>query len=133
MTEHFFHAVAATNLAHMIESDGIHFYGRSAPDAELSEKDEALEWVRDGGWLYTVANTDLDLCENEFVRDGLILELAPRVGNPEIVLQGRNGREKVIRVEEWQVIGAIRPILDADGEVVDQQDFSLEDILLAEV
>ena len=128
--EHLFHAVAASNLAHMIQEDGIHFYGRSEPDVEL--EDEALEWVRDGGWLYTVANTDLDLCESEFVQDGLILELAPRVDHPEIVLQGRNGREKVVRVEEWEVVGAMRPLVDEDGEVIEQQEFSLLQVLKKE-
>ncbi len=114
----------------MIQEDGIHFYGRSEPDVEL--EDEALEWVRDGGWLYTVANTDLDLCESEFVQDGLILELAPRVDHPEIVLQGRNGREKVVRVEEWEVVGAMRPLVDEDGEVIEQQEFSLLQVLKKE-
>lgn len=127
MTEHLFHAVAAANLAHMIDGDGIHFYGRSEPDEELD--DEALEHILDGGWIYTVANADLDLCENEFVADGLILELASKVESPEIILQGRNGREKVIRVEEWEVVLGIRPVLDEDGEVIDQIEFSLEEIL----
>jgi len=127
--EHLFHAVAASNLSKMIENGAIHFYGRAETDAQNAESGNAAEWILDGGWLYTVSNRDLDLSENEFVGDGLILELAAIVENPQIVLQGRNGREKVIRVEEWQVVGAIRPICDEDGEVIDQEEISFEEIV----
>jgi hypothetical protein len=127
MTEHLFHAVAAANLSQMVYGGQVHFYGRSAPDAEL--EDEVLEHILDGGWIYSVSNRDLDLCFNEFVGDGLVLELAPMVAHPEIVLQGRNGREKVIRVQEWQVVGAIRPVTDEDGEVVAQEEISFEELI----
>jgi hypothetical protein len=127
--ENLFHGVAATNLSGMIFGGEIHFFGRCCPDEWECGCEQGFHHVVDGGWLYAVTNKDLDLIEDEFVRDGLVLELQPRVDDPEIILQGLGGREKIVRVDQWQVVGACKPILDEDGEVIDQVEYSLRDIL----
>lgn len=136
-----FHGVVAGNLSGILdlsrsEGDGkIHLYGRDHADEEEGMENEALDWLVDDGVLYTVKFDDIELSYSEFCDDeGVVLMFGARAGiEPEIRYQGRGNRENVLRVPEWEVIGAIRPVYQDEDEYEIDDDkiefFSVEELL----
>jgi hypothetical protein len=131
--ETVFHGVHGAALARLIEEseDGkLHLYGRSVRD----ESDIALEYEQDGGYLYVTHYGEIELSANEFAGDdGLILVLGARKPGAE-VQDGGQPREHVICLDEWEVIGALRPVFSEDGEFLEEEMevLSVEEILSGE-
>jgi hypothetical protein len=136
-----FHGVRGATLNRIIESsqeigDGkVHLWGRAWSDYDEDHEDEPLEYVQDGGVLYTTQYDDLSLSCNEFMDEsGAILMLGARKGiNPKVEYQGPGDREHVITLSEWEIVGAIRPIYADEYQYEideDQVDFySVEEVL----
>ena len=125
-----FHGLHAANLWHVVNvsngiGDGsIHLYGRSHADVEA--EDAVLEHVLDGGVLYTTTWQNIELSINEFVGDGALLVLGAKAGvQPHLEHQGHRDREQIVRLEEWEVIGAIKlpDEDDFDIDAVEEIDF----------
>lgn len=128
-----FHGAGAHLSALIAEAvDGeIKLYGRSTDDAVDGQDDG--EWVAGSGYLYCVEVSGLELVYNNHFMgpDNLCLVLEKIVDEPqEWSPRTADRRESLIRVEEWRVIGAVRPVeFDEDGDAVEEEAFSLEDIL----
>jgi hypothetical protein len=118
-----------SDLIAQAEDGAIRLWGRDHDDAVDGEAE--CEWVQGEGFLYCTDIRGVEVIYNNFSgNEGLVLILEKQVENPQ-EWSPRTGdrRESLIRAEEWRVIGAIRPIFDEDGEEVDQEAFSLEEIL----
>ena len=130
--ETVFHGVRGATLSKLIsesEDGQIHLYGRSSRDWDDDE--ETMSHVRDGGYLYVTEYAEIDFSANEFTDDGgLILVLGAKVQRPEIVEEA--AREHVIRVDEWEVIGGVRPSFDRETGELDEENWevlSLQEVL----
>jgi hypothetical protein len=105
-------------------------WGRTTDDAVDDE--EKCEWVQGEGYLYVTNMAGIEICYNNFASDDkIVLVLEKQVDEPqEWYPRNADSREMLIRVEEWKVVGAIRPTaFDEDGDVLEDEGISLEDLL----
>lgn len=113
------------------ETGEIKLWGRTQDDAvEVDEAGEVAEFVQGEGYLYCADIDDVDICFNEFCESGeivLVLEKQSAEAQEWFPRSGR--RERLIRVEEYKVIGGVRPLYDEDGDLCELEAISLEDIL----
>lgn len=118
-----------SDLIAQAEDGAIKLWGRTHDDAVDGEAE--CEWAAGEGFLYCTDIRGIEVIYNNFSgSEGLVLVLEKFVDEPqEWSPRSADRRESLIRAEEWRVIGAVRPIFDEDGEEVDQEAFSLEDIL----
>ncbi len=118
-----------SELIAQAEDGEITLWGRDHDDAVDGESE--CEWVQGQGYLYCTYIRGIEVCYNSFSgSEGLVLVLEKLVDEPQ-EWSPRSGdrRESLIRAEEWRVIGAVRPLFDEDGDEIDQEAFSLQDIL----
>ena len=120
-----FHGVREATLSRLVaqsENGQIVLWGRNS-------ESETSEYLQGEGELSVTDISDIEMSFNEFCDEGgLVLVLEKIVDEPAEVDHESDGREHLVRVEEWQVVGGIRPIFDEDGDVVDQEAFSLDEI-----
>ncbi len=124
-----FHGVRSATLEALI--------AQASPDIALwgTDHDEHIdgedaEYAQGAGYLYVTGISDLEMSFNEFCDDGgLVLVLEKIASEPFEFDHPTDRRQSIIKVEEWQVVGGLRPVVDEDGEIVDQEAFSLEEIL----
>ena len=124
-----FHGVREATLARLIaqsENGQIVLWGRN-PESETSE------YLQGEGELSVTGYYDLDMSFNEFCDDGgdggVVLVLERVVDEPFEEDHRSDRREHLIHVEEWKVVGGLRPVRDEDEDVIDQEAFSLEEIM----
>src|SRR5437879_3722870 len=115
-----FHGVRGwlSTLIAQSENGEIKLWGRSH-DESVDDEVEA-EWMQGEGYLYCADIRDLDICYKEFMADGeVVLVLEKLVDEPQEWYPRSGKRERLIRVEEWRVIGGLRPgAVDEDGDAV---------------
>jgi hypothetical protein len=119
-----------SSLIAQAENGEMKLYGRSHDDAVDGE--EECEWVAGLGYLYVTNMAGIEICYNNFASDDkVVLVLEKQVDEPqEWYPRNADSREMLIRVEEWKVIGAIHPTaFDEDGDVLEDEGISLEDLL----
>ncbi len=120
-----FHGARAATLSRLVaqsENGSITLWGR-----DLENEGEYLEGH---GELSCTDISDIEMSYNEFCDDGgLVLVLEKIIENPFEEGHESDVREHLIRAEEWRVIGGLHPIFDEDGDVIDQEAFSLEEIM----
>jgi hypothetical protein len=129
--ETVFHGVRSATLSKLVsesEDGNIHLYGRSSRDWD---DEDAASHIQNGGYLYVTDYKEIDFSANEFCDDGgVILVLGAKVSDPEIVDEA--AREHVIRLDEWEVIGGVRPAFDPETGDLDEENWeilSLEEVL----
>jgi hypothetical protein len=116
--ETVFHGVRSATLSKLVsesEDGNIHLYGRSSRDWD---DEDAASHIQNGGYLYVTDD------------GGVILVLGAKVSDPEIVDEA--AREHVIRLDEWEVIGGVRPAFDPETGDLDEENWeilSLEEVL----
>lgn len=130
--ETVFHGVRGATLNKLVsesEDGKIHLYGRSSRDWD--DEGCAISHIQDGGYLYVTEYKEIDFSVNEFCDDGgLILVLGAKASDPEIVDEA--AREHVIRLDEWEVIGGIRPSFDPESGELDEENWevlSLQEVM----
>jgi hypothetical protein len=123
---YLFHGVKGATLAQLIdqsEDGNLVLWGR------VEDEDENADYSQGQGELSATDINDIEMSFNEFCdQSGLVLVLEKQVAEPVDELHPTDRREHLIRCEEWRVVGGVRPVYDEDGEVVDQEAFSLEEI-----
>jgi hypothetical protein len=121
-----FHGVRSATLSHLVaqsENGQIVLWGRNS-------ESETSEYLQGEGELSVTDISDIEMSFNEFCDEsGLVLVLEKIVAEPIEVEHESDDREHLVRVEEWKVVGGLRPVFDEDGDVVDQEAFSLEEII----
>ncbi len=128
-----FHGVQAETLEALVaQADGaIQLWG-SDHDEHIDNQDGEFEseYVQGQGFLYTTTINDIEMSYQEFIGDsGLVLVLEKVADEPFEVVHPSDRRQRIIKVEDWKVIGGLRPVLDEDQEVVDQEVVSLDELL----
>ncbi len=112
------------------ENNEMKLYGRSHDDKVDGE--EECEWTPGEGFLYVTNMAGISICYDNFASDDkIVLVLEKVVDEPqEWFPRNADRREMLIRVEEWKVIGAIRPTaFDEDGDVLEDEGIALENLL----
>lgn len=131
--EYRFHGVRSETLARLIaQSDGSILLWGTDVDEHIDNLDGELEaeYVQGAGYLYVVGIRDLDMSFSEFCDEGgLVLVLEKQVAESFIFDHPSDNRQEIIKAEEWKIVGGLRPLYDEDGDIIDQQAFSLEEIL----
>ncbi len=124
-----FHGVRSATLSRLIaqsENGEILLWGRN-PESETSDYQQGT------GELSVTDISDIEMSYNEFCDDGgLVLVLEKIVAEPVEIDHESDAREHLVRVQDWKVVGGLRPVVDEDGEVIDQEVFSLDEILSEE-
>ncbi len=133
--EHYlFHGVRSATLSRLIsqsENGSILLWGTDH-DEHVDNQDNELdtEYVQGQGFLYTTDISDVEMSYQEFCGEGgLVLVLEKIVSEPFDFEHPSDDRQHIVKVEEWKVIGGIRPLFDEDEEVIGEECFSLEEIL----
>jgi hypothetical protein len=120
-----FHGIRSATLTRLIaqsENGQIVLWGRDTEDEG--------EYLAGQGELSVTDISDVEMSYNEFCDEGgLVLVLEKLVTEPVEVRHETDRREKLVQAAEWQVIGGLRPIFDEDGDVIDQEVFSLDEIV----
>lgn len=136
-----FHGVKECNLSRILknsEEGVVTLWGRADEDAD-EEEDEVNGYLPGRGELSVTRWNDIEMSCNEFCdEDGVVFVLEPVVESPREDEHPSDRREFRIQVEEWRVIGGIRPVFQReydeddnliDEEIVEFQALSLQDIL----
>jgi hypothetical protein len=117
-----FHGVRAATLNRLLQqSEGgqIVLWGRVEEGYEQGK-----------GEISATDISDIEMSFHEFCdEDGLVLVLEKKVESPFEERHPTDRRECWLQCEEWQVIGGIRPVFDEDEDVIDQEAFSLSEIM----
>ena len=133
-SDHYrFHGVRAQTLSQLIsqsENSEILLWGTDE-DEHITEDFEEAEYVQGEGFLYVTDIRNIQMSYSEFCDDGgLVLVLEKSVEKPFEFEHPTDRRQFIIKVQEWKVVGGLRPVeVDEDGDVVEEEAFSLEDIL----
>jgi hypothetical protein len=127
-----FHGVLSVTLERLVsqsEDGAIRLWGTDHND--FVDGEEYADYTQGEGYLYCTDISGIELsCEAFCGSDGLVFILEKLVDDPqEWFPRAADKRECLVRVEEWHVIGAIRPIFDEDGDLIDQEALSLEEVL----
>jgi len=128
-----FHGVRSATLEALIAqaSPDIALWGTDV-DEHIDNQDGETEaqYTQGAGFLYVTGVSDIEMSFNEFCDDGGIVLVLEKVASAPFEFDHpTDRRQSIIKVEEWQVVGGLRPVVDEDGEIVDQEAFSLEEIL----
>ncbi len=128
-----FHGVRSATLSRLIaQSNGSIALWGTDHDEHIDNQDGELDakYVQGEGFLYVTDISDLEMSFNEFCDEGgVVLVLEKQVADPFEFIHEDDSRQHIIQVQEWKVIGSLRPVVDEDGEVIDQECFSLDEIL----
>lgn len=120
-----FHGVRAATLNRLIaqsEDGQITLWGR------VEDEDGNADYEQGQGELSATDIRHWELSFNEFCdENGMVLVLEKQVAEPFEEQYSRS--ELLVRVEEWKVIGGLRPVFDEDGDVVEEEAFSLQEIM----
>lgn len=123
---YLFHGVRGATLFRLInqsENGQIVLWGR------VEDEDGRADYAQGRGEISATDISDIEMSYNEFCdEEGLVLVLEKQVASPVDERHSTDRREHLVRCEEWRVIGGIRPVFDEDGDVIDQEAFSLEEI-----
>jgi len=128
-----FHGVSGETLATLVsqsEGQSITLWGTDH-DEHIDNADNELEteYLQGAGYLYVTSYNDIDMSYNEFCKNGgLVLVLEKNVDAPFECGHPSDRRQFIIKVEQWTVVGGLRPVFDEDEEIVDQEALSLEEI-----
>lgn len=132
-SDHYrFHGVSLATLERLIgQSEGGEILLWGTDHDDFVDGEEYSDYVQGKGYLYTTDIRGIELSCNEFAGDdGLVLVLERIVDDPqEWFPRAADNRECLVRVEEWRVIGGVRPIFDEDGDMIDQEALSIEEVL----
>lgn len=128
-----FHGVRRATLealAAQAEGGAIRLWGTDHDEhIDNADGEFEVEYVQGEGYLYTTDISDLEMSASEFAGDdGLVLVLEKQVDAPFEFDHPSDRRQCIVKVQEWRVIGGLRPVFDEDGEMVDQEALSLDDI-----
>lgn len=128
-----FHGVRRATLERLVsQSEGgeIRLWGTDHDEhIDNADGEFEVEYVQGEGYLYTTDISDLEMSASEFAGDdGLVLVLEKIVDEPFEFEHPSDRRQCIVRAEEWRVIGAVRPIFDEDGDMIDQEALSLDAI-----
>lgn len=122
-----FHGVRAATLNRLqaqSEDGNVTLWGR------VEDEDGNADYEQGQGELSSTDISDIEMSYNEFCdENGLVLVLEKQVDEPFEELHPTDRREHLIRAEEWKVIGGLRPLFDEDGDVVEEEAYSLEEVL----
>lgn len=130
-----FHGVRSETLSQLVAQsvDGSIALWGTDHDEHVDNWDNEFEtkYVQGAGFLYVTRFADVDMSFNEFCDEGgIVLVLEPIIGSEPVEFDHPSDRRQlIINVEEWRVIGGLRPVFDEDGDVIDQEAFSLEEII----
>ena len=134
-SDHYrFHGVRSATLQALIaqaENGQVALWGTDH-DEHIDNEDGELEaeYTQGEGYLYVTDISDVEMSFNEFCDEGgLVLVLEKVASEPFEFDHPTDRRQSIIKVEEWKVVGGIRPVVDEDGDVIDQEAFSLEEIM----
>ncbi len=129
-----FHGVARATLHLLIaqSEDGTLRLWGTDHDEHIDNQDGDLDTqcVQGEGYLYVTNINAIEMSYNEFCGQGgmvLVLEKAARA--PYEYDHPTDRRQHIVRVEEWSVIGGLRPVFDEDEDIIEEEAFSLEDLL----
>lgn len=129
-----FHGVRSATLERLIgqsEHGAIKLWGTDH-DEHIDNQDGEFDvaYVQGEGFLYVTDISDMEMSFNEFCDDGgLVLVLEKIVAEPFEFIHEDDSRQCIINVQEWKVVGGLRPVVDEDGDVIDQEAFSVEEIV----
>ncbi len=125
-----FHGVRSETLSRLIaQSEGSMLLWGTDHDEHIDNQDFESEYVQGQGFLYVTDISDVEMSYNEFCDDGgLVLVLEKSVSEPFEFIHEDDIRQRIVKVQEWNVVGGLRPVVDADGDVIDQEAFSLDEI-----
>jgi hypothetical protein len=128
-----FHGVQAETLEVLVaQADGSIALWGSDHDEHIDNQDGEFdsELVQGQGFLYTTTINDIEMSYSEFIGEsGLVLVLEKVASEPFEVVHPTDRRQRIIKVEDWKVIGGLRPVFDEDGDVIDQEVVSLSELL----
>ena len=120
-----FHGVREATLARLVaqsENGTITLWGRDTEDEG--------EYLEGAGELSVTDISDVEMSYNEFCDEGgLVLVLEKLVVEPVEIRHETDRRERMVQASEWQVVGGLRPVFDEDGDVIDEEVFSLDEII----
>jgi hypothetical protein len=128
-----FHGVRRATLERLVaqgEGDQLRLWGTDH-DEHIDNQDGEfeVEYVRGAGYLYTTDISDLEMSASEFAGDdGLVLVLEKIIDTPFEFEHPSDRRQCIVRAEEWRVVGGLRPVFDEDGDLIDQEALSLDEI-----
>lgn len=129
-----FHGVRAATLYRLVtqaENSQLLLFG-TTHNEEIDNQDGELEseYEQGYGFLYCTDISDIEMSSNEFTDEGgLVLVLEKQVTDPFEVIHPTDSRQRIIKVQEWKVVGGIRLIFGEDNEMISQEVVSLKQIL----
>ena len=128
-----FHGVQSETLEALVSQmeDGVISLWGTDHDEHIDNQDGEFdsEYVQGAGFLYTTTINDIEMSYSEFSGDdGLVLVLEKVADEPFEFTHPTDRRQRIIKVEEWKVVGGLRPVLDEDGEICDQEVVSIEEM-----
>lgn len=133
-----FHGVQAETLEALVEQSQngqIALWGTERDehvDGDDFDYEEDNEYIQGDGFLYVTNINDIDMPYQEFCGvngDGMVFVLEKVVDAPFEFDHPSDRRQRIIKCGEWRVVGGLRPVFDEDEEIVDQEVFSLEEII----
>jgi hypothetical protein len=129
-----FHGVRADILSSLIQQseDGkIILWGRNPEiDAEDFDEEDAEHYLQGAGELSCTKWADVEMSCQEFCNEGgIVLVLESIVKDAQENRHPTDRREWLIDASQWQVIGGLSPSFDEDGELLELEASSLEEIL----
>jgi len=128
-----FHGVRSATLQELINQsqDGeIALYGTDH-DEHIDNEDFEFdaEYTQGAGFLYVTSFRDVEMSFNEFCdEDGMVFVLEPISSEPFEFDHPSDRRQSIIKVEDWKVVGGLRPMFDEDGDLIEMEAFSLAEI-----
>ncbi len=126
-----FHGVQASTLEELIsQSEEGKILPWGTDHNEFVDGEIYYEYFQGEGYLFATDWSGIELSFSEFCGDGgIVLVLEKIVDEPqEWFPRPSDRRERLIRVEEWKVICGLRPVFDEDGDVIDQEVVSIEEM-----
>lgn len=130
-----FHGVQAATLEELIsqsKNGEIRLWGTEDDEHVNEDFDYGgdNEYVQGEGFLYVTNISDIEMSYQEFCGgDGMVLVLEKISPDVFEFDHPSDRRQHIIKVEEWKVVGGLRPVLDEDEEIIDQETFSLEEVI----
>ena len=128
-----FHGVRSATLQELLsqsEDGAIALWGTDH-DEHIDNEDGEFdtEYTQGAGFLYVTSFRNVEMSFNEFCdEDGIVFVLEPIVTEPFEFDHPSDRRQSIIKAEDWNVIGGLRPVLDEDGDLIEMEAFSLEEI-----
>ncbi len=118
------------DIDNLLSKSNEHYLFHGVRSATLSR---LISQSENGSILLWGTDHDEHVDNQEFCGEGgLVLVLEKIVSEPFDFEHPSDDRQHIVKVEEWKVIGGIRPLFDEDEEVIGEECFSLEEILSEE-